>query len=42
MLKLRVCILSALLLGTATVVAAEHGPQRFCQISFRFPTFMES
>ena len=37
MLKLRVCILSALLLGTATVVAAEHGPPTFLPNLFPFP-----
>jgi cytochrome c peroxidase len=36
-LKLRVCILSALLLGTATVVAAEHGPPTFLPNLFPFP-----
>jgi cytochrome c peroxidase len=37
MLKLRVCILGALLLGTATVVAAEHGPPTFLPNLFPFP-----
>ena len=37
MLKIRVCILSALLLGTATVVAAEHGPPTFLPNLFPFP-----
>ena len=37
MLKLRAGILSALLLGTATVVAAEHGPPTFLPNLFPFP-----
>ncbi len=37
MLKLRVCLLSALLLGTITVVAAEHGPPTFLPNLFPFP-----
>lgn len=37
MLKLRASILSALLLGTATVVAAEHGPPTFLPNLFPFP-----
>ena len=37
MLKLRVCLLSALLLGTVTVVVAEHGPPTFLPNLFPFP-----
>ena len=37
MLKLRAGILSALLLGTVTVVAAEHGPPTFLPNLFPFP-----
>ena len=37
MLKLRAGILSVLLLGTATVVAAEHGPPTFLPNLFPCP-----
>ena len=36
--KLRAGILSALILGIATVAAAEHGPPRFSRTSSLSPT----